>query len=138
MNVTDWQQQAVIGRPNTIEIAFKIKNPTSIPLRLDMVMSKANGESNDSGLVTFLAPDNPFPHELYVALTKEQLAPYEQSKLVLEAEVSVFFTDAFGNQWNQIFQRILVCGRHDGYIHVRESRTRMHRSGPGDPLEDST
>src|SRR5947208_13233689 len=27
VNVTDCQQQAVIGRPNTIEIAFKIKNP---------------------------------------------------------------------------------------------------------------
>jgi hypothetical protein len=138
VNVTDWHQQAVVARPNTIEIAFQIKNPTSIPLRLDIVMSKASGQSNDSGLVTFLAPDNPFPHELYVTLTTEQLTHYEQGKLVLDTEISVFFTDAFDNQWNQTFQRILVCGRYENYIYVRESRTRMHRSGPNGPREDST
>ena len=138
VNVTDWQQQTVSDRPNTIEIDFQVKNPTSIPLRLDMVMSKTSGQSNDSGVVTFLAPDNPFPRELYVTLNTEQLTLYEQSKLVLDTEVSVFFTDAFDNQWNQIFQRILVCGRYENYIYVRESRTQMHRSGPNDALKDST
>lgn len=36
--------------------------------------------------------------------------------MVLEVEVSVFFTDAFDNQWNQIFQRILVCRKHNNYF----------------------
>jgi len=135
MNIAEWRQHPADGMTNTIEVSFQIENPTPIPLRLDAVMYKAGGSHGSSGLVTFLPPDNPFPHQLHVILNKEQMAFYESSRLVLETEVSVSFTDAFDNQWNQIFERILVCGRQNNYLYVRESRTRMRRSGPNDPQE---
>ncbi len=136
VNIAEWQQHLADGMANTVQVSFQIENPTRIPLRLDAVMYKAGGSHGNSGLVTFLPPDNPFPHQLHVILNKEQMTLYESSGLVLETEVSVFFTDAFDNQWNQIFERILVCGRHNNSLYVRESRTRMRRSGPNDPHED--
>jgi hypothetical protein len=136
VNISGWQQHLADGMANTIEVSFQIENPTPIPLRLDGVMYKANGTNGASGLVTFLPPENPFPHQLHVILNKEQTALYEKAKLVLETEVSVFFTDAFDNQWNQVFERILVCGHHNNQLYVRESRTRMHRSGPNDSHEE--
>jgi hypothetical protein len=136
LNVLEWRQHLAEEMPNNIGIYFQIENPTDIPLRLDAVMSGALGQQLDSGLVTFLAPDNPFPMEFFVRLNAEQMALYEGNGLVLEVEVSVFFTDAFDNQWNQIFQRMLLCRRQNNYLYVRESRTRMRRSGPNDPHED--
>jgi len=136
VNISGWRQHPVTDRPDTIEISFQIENPTPVALHLDFVMCRAGGQSNDSGLATFLAPNNPFPHQLYVRLDNEQMGHYRQGDLVLETEVSVFFTDAFDNQWNQIFQRILVCGQGNNALYVRESRTRMRRSGPNDPHED--
>jgi len=136
VNIIQWHQHTVGGGSDRIEIAFQIENPTTNPLRLDVITSKASGQSNDSGLATFLAPFNPFQSELYVSLDSQMMSHYQQGDLVLEVEVSVFFTDAFDNQCNQIFKRILVCGQQNNTLLVRESHTRMRRSGPNDPPED--
>ena len=76
-----------------------------------MIICKALGQSQSSGLVTFLVPDNPFPHQFNIRLSTEQMALYgnAQEGSVLSVEISVFFTDAFNNQWNQIFERMMVC-----------------------------
>lgn len=136
VNVIEWRHERSSSRQDTLELFYRIENPTPIPLRLDMVMSKTNGSNGGSGLVTFLVPDNPFPCDLSVILNPEQLLHFHKGDLVLNVEISVFFTDAFDNQWNQIFQRILVCGPHTTKPYVRQSRTRMRRSGPNDPQED--
>ena len=137
MNVNQWEHQLADGLPNTIQIHFQIENPTPIPLHLDMILCKAC-QSLSFRACTFLVPDNPFPHQFNIRLSTEQMALYgnAQEGLVLSVEISVFFTDAFNNQWNQIFERMMVCRRVDNYLYVRESQTRMRRSSPNDPHED--
>lgn len=128
LNILDWRQHDAKGNM-TFGIYFKIENPTKVPLHLDHVKCSVRGQREHSMLGTFLAPDNPFPHEFYVSLDITEWTSYSiGSGVVLEVEVSVFFTDAFDNHWNQIFQRTLFCQGHDNTLHVRESRTIMRRS----------
>jgi hypothetical protein len=127
----DWSSRLGV---NVLELSFDITNPTPIPLRLDLVASKMNGDFNDERLATFLVPQNPHSCNFIVTLNEPQADLYRTKGWSSNAEVSVYFTDAFDNQWCQTLQCLMFLAALQEIV-TCEHRTTMRRSSPDKPEE---
>src|SRR5262249_27480991 len=102
-------------------------NPTSLPLFLDCVTTTADSTGSTTPISTFLVPNHPYDLQIIPILNAENRGRYDEKGLVLNVEVSVFFTDWFENKWKQRFTALIWCARTDNYLEVQESRTTMRR-----------
>ena len=129
VTLSDWTCHVDDANLSRLNISFKIINSTKIPLDLDIVCTTlGGGERQDQGAVSWLVPDNPFTADITKILTADESKQLEASRLVVPVECSVFYTDALGRQWEQIFNRILVC--RGNYVYVHEQRNRVRDSSP--------
>lgn len=101
------------GAPHVFNIAFKIVNPTKVPLTLHRIHTSISGQKAEQNSVNILAPDNPYVLATRCELSDVQWNLYASTQQVdLPITCAIIFTDCFGMQWEQCFERELSFGSH--------------------------
>jgi MFS superfamily sulfate permease-like transporter len=105
-------------RPQMLEIAFDIVNPTTAPIALMLVrITVSGGQVTATGFPknTLLIPDTPLTYRAYLNMNRQQRESYRsETGLILQVEGSVTYIDSLKDRWEQRF--LLILGCHHGLV----------------------
>jgi hypothetical protein len=142
VRVGNWRQHRVDSKDVMVAFDFEVTNPTTAPLFVDLLMFKANGHMETTGLSSYLVPNTPFPWQFVVGLNQEEATKFLNTGAVLNVEVSVFFRDAFDNKWEQTTESIFQCRHHNNFLDIVEGRTKIRSSEvtsvPAPPMKEKS
>jgi hypothetical protein len=94
----------------TLVFTFNVTNPTKMPLTVEWLIVRVNGESLTKALHHFLPPDDVYPVKIPVTIRNKQVEEYGAYKLVLSFIATVGYTDAFERPQRQPFGVMCMCG----------------------------
>jgi hypothetical protein len=128
VNLIEWEAQVAFDENDVLEITFSVANPTKVPLTLEAILVQVGSEERKNyGIVSVLAPENPFIVSTSIKLSREQRDDYYASQLVLNLKCWVTFIDCLGNGWVQTCGRRLGCLPR-GVPQVRDTENRLIKS----------
>jgi len=110
-------------RPQMLEIAVDIVNPTKAPIVLLLIkITTSGGQVSATGFPknTLLIPGIPLTYRAYMNMSKEQGENYRSDTgLILQVEGSITYIDSPKDEWQQQF--FLMLGCHHGLIQANPS-----------------
>jgi hypothetical protein len=123
VNISRWSINKTPDR-DWVEIGCLISNPTHVPLTLNSITAQVGGEPPSKQFMPqIIAPENPIFMSFTRDLDEGDLIEISHGRLPIMVEVSVYFTDCFGDSWQQTFGRILSGGL--GTVRATETKNQL-------------
>jgi hypothetical protein len=114
INIGNWSIE-LDKRHTQLIISFHVINPTHLPLDLHAILIKTGGTGGDierhdlgMGIADVLAPDNPYIGNVTAKLSGEDVERLiDVEGISIGFQCDVLFADSRGENWQQIFKRML-------------------------------